>query len=70
MLITAPNPSATRSPQAWNEANPNDAATSLGPMSTDSDAIVIEDFVSHRGLSDEVNSARFVERGGLEPPER
>jgi hypothetical protein len=51
-------------------SNPNDAATSLGPMSTDSDAIVIEDFVIHRGLSDEVNCARFVERGGLEPPER
>jgi hypothetical protein len=50
-------------------ANPQDAARALGPPGTEVDAsIIIEDLVIHRGLSDEVNSAHFVERVGTDPP--
>lgn len=52
-------------------SNPREAMRALGPLSTDVDArIIIADFVIHRGLSDEVNSARFVERVGTDPPGR
>lgn len=44
-------------------SNPAEAATALGPPGAAVDAtIVIEDFSIQRGLTDEVNSARFVER--------
>ena len=50
-------------------SNPQDATRALGPPGTEVDArIIIEDFVIHRGLTDEVNSARFVERVGADPP--
>ena len=43
-------------------SNSADAASALGPAGTERAAsIAIDDFVIHRGLSDEVNSARLVE---------
>ena len=49
-------------------SNAQEATRTLGPPGTEADArIIIEDFIIHRGLSDEVNSARFVERVGAEP---
>lgn len=49
-------------------ANPHDAARALGPPGTEADArVIIEDFMIHRGLSDEVNNARFVERVDTDP---
>ena len=42
-------------------SNPDAAAGTLGPASEGGTAtIVIDEFTIHRGLSDEVNSARFV----------
>jgi hypothetical protein len=52
-------------------ANQAEAARALGPSSDRVPAtIVIEDFTIYRGMSDEVNSARFVRlaRGPSSPP--
>lgn len=60
-------------------SNPDEASAALG-LAGEGEAegvgpvvefeIVIDGFTIHRGLSDEVNSARFVERAGGEPPAR
>lgn len=52
-------------------SNPAEAQRALGPPGTELDAmIVVEDFRIHRGLTDEVNSARFVERVGTDTSRR
>jgi hypothetical protein len=57
-------------------SNPGEAASALGRAAGGRAAgeanatIVVDDFTIQRGLSDEVNSARFIERRGTGAPER
>lgn len=46
--------------------NPREAAAALGPSDAEVEGtIMIDDYTIHRGFSDEVNSARFIERSGI-----
>lgn len=55
-------------------SNPADAVAALGRAAGAAGdpgvTVVIDQFTIHRGLSDEVNSARFVAPGETEPPGR